>query len=99
MIQEEIEKFGCQGISHDEFEMARNVFLRTEAKQFESTTGIARMFIFMNRCNLDFVLFDKRIAQLSQLKIDKVNKLAKEFCSKDILSVIKIGRLRNSMEG
>jgi len=88
-----IDELGRNGITQEELDMARNVLLSSSVGYFESTIKMAQEFLFLKICGLDFDLFDKRQKVLAELDLAHVNSVARKFCTKDVLSVIRIGRI------
>lgn len=93
LIIKTIQNLQKNGITEDEFVMAKNLLLSSLVEAFETNTHIASTFLFLKKYNLSFNLFDKQVALLSILKIEDVNEVARKFCNPHIISTIRIGRL------
>lgn len=94
MILQEINKIGKEGVKTEELEMAKKTFIASSVELFESSVQQAQTFLFLKQLNLPFDLFDKQEEILSIIKIDHVNELAKQYCDKNLLTVVRIGRVK-----
>lgn len=93
LIIQTIQNVQENGITEDEFVMAKNLLLSSLVEAFETNTHMANTFLFLKKYNLSFNLFDKQVALLSILKIEEVNEVARKFCDPRNISTIRIGRL------
>lgn len=80
------------GITADEFDMARRHIIAASVELFENNMQIALTFLFLKKYKLSFNLFDKLIATLSILKLDDVKNVAKQLCAPEAMTVIKVGK-------
>lgn len=98
LILDVIDEVGKKGISHEELEMAKNILNAASVEIFESNAQMAQTFLFLKNLNLSFNLFDKQGEILSILKLDEVNAIAKRYCSKKLMTVIQIGRVKKTQK-
>lgn len=80
------------GVSQEEFELAKNLLIASSIELFETNTSQANTFLFLKKCNFPFNLFDKQGALLSILKHEDINLVAKRFCNPRDWSIITVGR-------
>jgi len=92
-ILETIKNVGKYGITQEEFQNAKNLLFSSSVELFEGNLAMAQTFLFIKKLGLNFNLFDKQGEILSILKIDLVNKIAKQYCNMKNLSVIHVGRV------
>ncbi len=92
LILDTLEKLGKNGITKDEFSEAKDLAISSSVELFENNMHIAQTFLFLKRFNLNFNLFDKQAETLSILKMEHLNRLAKQYCSPARFSAIAIGR-------
>lgn len=92
LILDTLETVGRAGITHDELEDAKNVHFAASVELFETNAQTAQTFLFLKKLNLNFNLFDKQGEILSILKLDQVNRIAREYCRKEAMTLISIGR-------
>lgn len=93
-ILDTIDLVGKKGISQDEFQNAKNLLFASSVELFETNAHMAHTFLFLKKLNLSFNLFDKQGEILSILKLDDVNKIARRYCNKALMSTIEIGRVK-----
>lgn len=94
LILQTIEDLGKNGITNDEFIMAKNIALSSLVELFETNIHMVYTFSFIKKYNLSFNLFDKQLEALSIIKIEDVNHIAQKICNKKIISTIQVGRVR-----
>lgn len=94
LIMETIANLQEHGITQDEFTMAKNLLLSSLVDYFEANMHMAYTFSFLKKYNLSFNLFDKQLAALSIIKIEDVNLIAQKLCKPEIISVIRVGRVK-----
>ncbi len=92
LILDALDYLGKNGITQEEFSMAKDLAIASSVELFENNMNIAQTFLFLKRFNLNFNLFDKQTELLSILKMDELNKIAKRYCTRDRFSIITIGR-------
>ncbi len=92
LILDTLDNLGKNGITEEEFSMAKDLAISSSVELFENNMNIAQTFLFLKRFNLNFNLFDKQTEMLSILKVEEVNKLAKQYCTRDRFSIVTIGR-------
>lgn len=92
LILNTLDELGKQGITQEEFSMAKNIAIASSIELFENNINIAQTLLFLKRFNLNYNLFDKQSDLLSILNIDKLQKLAKQYCNHKRVSVITVGR-------
>lgn len=91
-IQKTLMDLHKNGVSLQEFELAKNLLLSSSVELFETNTSRAHTFLFLKKCNLPFNLFDKQGALLSILKHEDVNEVARRYCNPQDWSVVTVGR-------
>ncbi len=96
LILDTLDELGKNGITQEEFSMAKNLALASSVELFENNMNIAQTFLFLKRFNLNFNLFDKQAETLSILKLDTLHELARKYCNRDHVSIITIGRSQSS---
>lgn len=96
LILDTLDNLGKNGITQEEFSMAKDLAISSSVELFENNMNIVQTFLFLKRFNLNFNLFDKQTEMLSILRVEDLNKLAKKYCSRHHFSVITIGRAQNA---
>lgn len=94
LILQTIEDLAKYGITNDEFLMAKNLLLSSLVEYFETNVHMAYTFSFLKKYNLSFNLFDKQLEALSIIKIEDVNLIAQKLCNPQIISTIRVGRVK-----
>lgn len=93
LILDTLDNLGKNGITQEEFSMAKDLAISSSIELFENNMNIAQTFLFLKRFNLNFNLFDKQTEMLSILRVEDLNKLAKKYCTKSRFSVVTVGRV------
>lgn len=96
LILETIDSVGKKGISLEELQAAKNLHFAASVELFESNIQMAQTFLFLKNMGLSFNLFDKQGEILSILKVDQVNDIAREYCNKDLMTTMQIGRMKKT---
>lgn len=96
LIMQTIQEIGQHGITEDEFTMAKNLLLSSLVEYFETNSHMAYTFSFLKKYNLSFNLFDKQLEALSIIKIEDINRIAKQVCNSQLISIIRVGRIKNA---
>jgi zinc protease len=92
LILDTLDKLVKNGITQEEFSMAKDFAISSSVELFENNVNIAQTFLFLKRFNLNFNLFDKQAEILSILNAKDLNKLVKQYCNRNRFSIITIGR-------
>lgn len=92
LIFQALEDVKKNGITPDEFLMAKKHLLSSTVELFESNMQMALTFLFLKKYKLNFKLFDKLSEELSILKLDEIQQLASELCDTTRMAVIRIGK-------
>lgn len=80
------------GISDDELKVAKRALVQGTIGYFENNMKIASSFLFLKKHNFSFDLFDKRGANLSIIKNEKISQLAHKHLDSNRLSLLYVGR-------
>jgi zinc protease len=92
LIIDALEKIKNQGLTQEEFLLAKNLFISSSIELFESNSNIAYAFLFLKKFNLGFNLFDKQGELLSIISRKNVNKVSQKYCNINKLVIINVGR-------
>lgn len=92
VIKKTLTEVATHGITQDELDDAKKLYLSSSVELFETNTHIAQTFLFLKKMNLSFNLFDKQGEILSILNLDQVNRIAEIYCKPESLRLVKIGR-------
>lgn len=92
LIQKTLHDIAKHGITQEELDSAKKLYLSSSVELFETNVHIAQTFLFLKKMNLSFNLFDKQGEILSILNLDQVNRIAEIYCKPETLRIVKIGR-------
>lgn len=92
LILQTLENVKKNGITQDEFDMARRHILSSTVELFENNMQVALTFLFLKKYKLKFNLFDKLSENLSIMKLDEIQAIAQQLCATKNMIVIRIGK-------
>ncbi|MFA6527059.1 MAG: pitrilysin family protein [Candidatus Babeliales bacterium] len=92
LILQTLEDVKKNGITQDEFDMARRHLISSSVELFENNMQTALTFLFLKKYKLNFNLFDKLSSRLSIMKLDEIQVIAKQLCSTDKMITIRVGK-------
>lgn len=92
MLDDEWLKFGENGITQKELDVAKNYLIASYNLRFAGTADIAEMLAYMQKENLGLDFLQKRNDYVKNVKLEDVNKVAKKFFTKNKVAA-NIGNL------
>ncbi|HSW75907.1 MAG TPA: pitrilysin family protein [Candidatus Saccharimonadales bacterium] len=80
-------------VTQEEFEQAKEVVINTFPTLFETNENMASTFLFLQKYNLPYDYFQKRIETIRAMKLDHMKESVKKYLKGDTLVCIRIGRV------
>lgn len=84
-------KFGQHGVTEDELEQAKNYLIASEPLRYADTENLSAMLSYIQKKNLGLDFLQKRNSYIKNVEIDDVNRVAKQYFTKENLRFIAIG--------
>ncbi len=82
-------------IQDDELQEAKNAIINSFDGLYETNEQKASTFLFLQKYNLPFDYFEKRVEALQKITTEQVQQAVKKFVTSSSMTVIKVGRLDN----
>lgn len=99
IITGEMDNFKQNGISAKELADAKNYLISSYNLRFADISDIAEMMAYMQRDNLGIDFLQKRNDYVSNVKLEDVNRAAKEYFDKDKMVFMNIGNFDKKDQG
>ncbi|MEI7669988.1 MAG: insulinase family protein, partial [Pseudomonadota bacterium] len=80
-------------VTDDEFEQAKEVVINTFPTLFETNENMASTFLFLQKYDLPYDYFQKRIETIRSMKLDDMKNSVKKYLRRDTLVCVRIGRV------
>ena len=91
-ITQEIDE-AIDTLTDEELQGAKRVLINSFDGLYETNENKASTFLFLNKYNLPFDYFEKRVETLQKITVEQVQVAVNKILSSDKLAVIKVGRV------
>jgi zinc protease len=88
-----IDEFAEDGVKQDEFDAAKQKYLKTLIDITSSNGSIANLLSMLSAYDLGFDFYDKALKQTQTLTLEKLNEVAKKYFKTEKLACVKVGRI------
>ncbi|MEW5972087.1 MAG: pitrilysin family protein, partial [Pseudomonadota bacterium] len=97
-IKNLIQDIAKQGVSQEELNEARQIYLKGLIDAMTSDIGLAQIFCRLDSYNVGFDYYDQALKNAQSITVDQLNVLAKKYCRAENMSRIRVGALQDELE-
>jgi len=92
-IRDLVDKIAKEGVSQEELDVARQIYLKSLIDSSSTNYGLASKFCSLESLGLGFDYYDKMIKRVNKASLEELNSVAKKYYSPEKLSRIRVGRV------
>lgn len=93
--RELLERLAHDGVTIEEVDAARTMYLKDLIDLISDNSSIARMLCTIDSLNLGFDYYDKVLEQVQTMKLDHINTVLKKHCTPKHMMRVRVGPLSN----
>ncbi len=95
-IRDLVDKIAKEGVSQEELDVARQLYLKALIDSSSTNYGLASKFCGIESLGLGFDYYDKMVKRSNEASLNELNSVAKKYYLPDKLSRIRVGRVGKS---
>lgn len=99
LIRSMIDEAGEHGITQEELDGARQLYIKKMIDRVADTSSIASTFCYFACLNLPYTYYDTTLKRLNTITLTDVNNIAAEYLGSADMARIRVGRVKEHISG